>query len=140
MFSLIFFAGASGICYFPAAFQGEYVTQTSSSRSSASSGGPATVSYSSLSVLFDSIPAWGVCHRRIGNDVVLVDDTGGLTCYRCYKLALRSPNVVQAHTADLDKCYATEERAVAECPTDMDIRRGAAKEIMLYRKSRSLKT
>ena len=47
------------MCYFPAAFQGEYVTQ------SIMSGVPA-ISYSTLSVAFDSIPVWGTCQKRIG--------------------------------------------------------------------------
>ena len=115
------------MCYFPAAFQGEYVTQ------SIMSGLPA-ISYSTLSVAFDSIPVWGTCHKRIGNNVILMDDTGGLTCYKCFNLVLRSSNVLQIHTAGLDKCYTTEEKAVHDCPSDMMIRERRAREIMLYRK------
>lgn len=95
--------------------------------------GVPTISYSSLSILFDSIPVWGVCHRRIGNNVILVDDTGGLTCYKCFNLVLRSSNVLQIHTSGLDKCYTTEERAMADCPSDMTMRERRAREIMLYR-------
>ena len=116
-----------GSCYFPAAFQGEYVTQ------SIMSGVP-TISYSSLSVLTDSIPVWGACHRRIGNNVVMMEDTGGITCFKCFNLVLRSSNVLQVHTGGLDKCYTTEERAIADCPTDVAIREKRAREIMLYRK------
>ena len=97
------------------------------------SGNP-TISYSSLSILFDSIPVWGVCHRRIGNNVILVDDTGGITCFKCFNLVLRSSNVLQIHTAGLDKCYTTEERAMADCPSDIKIRERRAREIMLYSK------
>ena len=122
-----FFSGVRGSCYFPAAFQGEYVTQ------SIMSGVP-TISYSSLSVLFDSIPVWGVCHRRIGNNVIMMEDTGGITCFKCFNLVLRSSNVLQVHTGGLDKCYTTEERAIADCPTDIAIREKRAREIMLYRK------
>jgi len=118
--------GSEASCYFPAAFQGEYVTQ------SIMSGLP-TISYSTLAVLSDSIPVWGTCHRRIGNNVILMDDTGGLTCYKCFNLVLRSSNVLQIHTAGLDKCYTTEERAMADCPSDMMIREQRAREIMLYR-------
>ena len=120
-------SGSEASCYFPAAFQGEYVTQ------SIMSGLP-TISYSTLAVLSDSIPVWGTCHRRIGNNVILMDDTGGLTCYKCFNLVLRSSNVLQIHTAGLDKCYTTEERAMADCPSDMMIREQRAREIMLYRK------
>ena len=80
------------------------------------------------------IPVWGMCHRRVGNNVVLVDDTGGLTCYKCFNLVLRSSNVLQIHTAALDKCYTTEEKALADCPSDMSIREKRSREIMLYRK------
>ena len=93
-----------------------------------------TISYSALSILFDSIPVWGSCHRRIGNNVILKDDTGGIECFKCFNLVLRSSNVLQIHTAGLDKCYTTEERAVADCPNDMTIREKRDREIMLYRK------
>ena len=53
------FSGSHASCYFPAAFQGEYVPQAIMS-------GVPTISYSTLSVLFDSIPVWGICHKRIG--------------------------------------------------------------------------
>lgn len=126
VFSAVSISGVRGSCYFPAAFQGEYVTQ------SIMSGVP-TISYSSLSVLTDSIPVWGVCHRRIGNNVIMMEDTGGITCFKCFNLVLRSSNVLQVHTGGLDKCYTTEERAIADCPTDIAIREKRAREIMLYR-------
>ena len=81
-----------------------------------------------------------MCHRRVGNNVVLVDDTGGLTCYKCFNLVLRSSNVLQIHTAALDKCYTTEEKALADCPSDMSIREKRSREIMLYRKFTRLAT
>merc|ERR1711953_1385690 len=111
--------GSEASCYFPAAFQGEYVTQAIMS-------GVPTISYSTLSVLFDSIPVWGICHKRIGNNVILMDDTGGLTCYKCFNLVLRSSNVLQIHTAGLDKCYTTEERAIADClgPQHFNLQKG----------------
>lgn len=94
-----------------------------------------TISYSTLKVSFDSIEVWGQCHRRIGNNVILFDGTGQLQCYKCFNMVLRSSNVLQIHTAGLDKCYETEERAVADCPSDVAIREKRAREIMLYRKS-----
>ena len=63
-----------------------------------------------------------------------MDDTGGLTCFKCFNLVLRSSNVLQIHTSALDKCYTTEERAVADCPSDTTIREKRAREIMLYSK------
>ena len=77
------------ICYFPAVYQGEFVSQAGGGEA----GG--AVSYSTISVLYDSIPVWGYCHRRVGSSVILMDDTGGLTCYRCFTLNLRSSNVLQ---------------------------------------------
>ena len=125
-------ASARAICYFPAVYQGEYVSQAAVARPEQSSQ-PA-ISYSTISVLYDSIPVWGYCHKRIGSNVILMDDTGGLTCYRCFQLSLRSSNVLQVHTGGLDKCYTTEERAIADYPTDIAIREKRAREIMLYRK------
>ena len=60
--------------------------------------------------------------------------TGGTNCIRCFELRLRSLNVVQIHTEGLDKCYTTEEAAVATCPTEQSIIQGQSKEIMLYSK------
>ena len=94
------------MCYFPAAYQGEYVTQAIMSA-------VPTISYSKLTVQFDSIPIWGVCHRRIGNNVILVDEIpgggengnsySGTRCFKCFNLVLRSANVLQIHTSGLDK-------------------------------------
>ena len=94
--------GTFASCYFPAAFQGEFVTQAIMSA-------VPTISYSKLTVQFDSIPIWGVCHRRIGNNVILVDeipdggDSAGTRCFKCFNLVLRSSNVLQIHTSGLDK-------------------------------------
>ena len=61
--------------------------------------------------------------------------TGGTNCIRCFELTLRSLNVVQIHTEGLDKCYTTEEAAMATCPTDESIATGKSREIMLYSES-----
>jgi len=94
---------------------------------------PFQVSYSTIKVLYDSIPVWGYCHRKIGNNVILVDDTGGITCYRCFHLSLRSSNVLQIHTRGLDKCYTSEEAASSTCVSGMDIHSQDTSEVMLYR-------
>ncbi|GIY78196.1 uncharacterized protein CEXT_619671 [Caerostris extrusa] len=65
--------GLSSICYFPIEFQGTFLTQT---QASAAYGGH-TVTYSEITVEVDSIPPWGRCHRRRGNNVILKDSTGG---------------------------------------------------------------
>jgi len=118
------------ICYFPAVYQGEYVSQAVMHSEMPNSQ---EISYSTISVLYDSIPVWGYCHRRIGNNVILMDDTGGITCYRCFHLALRSSNVLQIHTRGLDKCYTSEEAAQSTCVTQLDIYDQDASEVMLYR-------
>ncbi len=66
---------------------------------------------------------------------LLLYRTGGTNCIRCFELTLRSLNVVQIHTEGLDKCYTTEEAAMATCPTDESIATGKSREIMLYSKS-----
>ena len=49
-------------CYFPVEFQGEFLTQSMTSRE---------IAYNSVSILFDSVPGWGACHRRLGRHVIL---------------------------------------------------------------------
>lgn len=66
--------------------------------------------------------------------ILSLDRTGGTNCIRCFELTLRSLNVVQIHTEGLDKCYTTEEAAMATCPTDESIATGKSREIMLYSK------
>ena len=124
-------ASARAICYFPAVYQGEYVSQAAVARPEQSSQ-PA-ISYSTISVLYDSIPVWGYCHKRIGSNVILMDDTGGLTCYRCFQLSLRSSNVLQVHTRGLDKCYTTEEAAEATCVSSLEMWGAEVSEVMMYR-------
>ena len=41
---------------------------------------------------------------------------------------------LQVYTEGVDKCYTTEEAAIATCPTRVDITTGQAREIMLYSK------
>ena len=122
-------------CYFPAAYQGQFLTQSYmpglSSEYEVSRSSPIT--YSTISVQYDSIPIWGYCHTRIGNNVLLMDDTGSITCYRCFHLALRSSNVLQIHTRGLDKCYTSEEAALSTCVSQEDIEQKDASEVMLYR-------
>lgn len=57
---------AMGSCFFPTEFQGEFMTQASSR------GGP-NLQYAPITILPETIPIWGVCHRRFGNRVILVD-------------------------------------------------------------------
>ena len=54
------------LCYFPTEYQGEWMTQ-------ASSRGGINLQYAPITILGESIPVWGVCHRRIGKRVILMD-------------------------------------------------------------------
>ena len=62
-------------CYFPVEMQGEFMTQWL--------GGGGEISYTSLSILYNSIPGWGACHTRRGSRVVLRQ---GEHCFRCLSL------------------------------------------------------
>ena len=91
------------------------------------------IAYSSVSILFDSIPSWGHCHRRLGKHVIIKASD---ECFKCLSLVSRSPNVIQIHSASgMDKCHGrTEEEARASCPGRQQIReRRGAQEIMLYK-------
>jgi hypothetical protein len=132
-------------CFFPSEFQGEFVTQSSQR-------GETSLQYSPVTILPESIPVWGICHRRMGNKVLLTDRylgslgphflrnlkgisiyrTGGINCIRCFQLTLRSLNIVQIHTEGVDKCHNNEITALASCPTDESIVSGQSREIMLY--------
>nr|XP_045585367.1 uncharacterized protein LOC123747308 [Procambarus clarkii] len=123
---------AAGVCYFPVEYQGIFATQ--SSISSISEG--SVHQYSQVTILPDAIPVWGVCHRKINNNVILRDHTGGEDCFRCFHISLHSRNVIQIYTEGLNKCYSTEGAAHQTCPTLHTIKARRASEIMLY-KSRS---
>lgn len=58
-------------CYFPAEFQGEFVTQVSGKEASDTSNEP--IQYSTINITFNAIPVWGYCHRRVGDNVLLMD-------------------------------------------------------------------
>lgn len=114
----------NAMCYFSAEMQGEFVMQSIIMAGS-------QVQYSKVNITADAIPIWGMCHRRIGNNVILMDSFSGAYCIRCFHLKLRSRNILQVHTEGLDKCYTNEEAAEATCPQD-DIQ-DRSKEILLYK-------
>ena len=95
------------------------------------------IAYTSISILFDSIPTWGNCHRRLGSHVILSSSSGRNQdipdCFKCISIVSRSPNVLQLHTNGLEKCHATEEAAKASCPSRQEIRERKASEMMLYK-------
>ncbi|KAF8782355.1 hypothetical protein HNY73_012651 [Argiope bruennichi] len=127
---MFYIESVSSICYFPIEFQGTFLTQT---QASAAYGGH-TVTYSEITVEVDSIPPWGRCHRRRGNNVILKDSTGGEDCIRCFHITLKSLNVIQIHTEGLARCYTNEEAARATCPDERAVLERRFKEILLFRK------
>ncbi|XP_049781506.1 uncharacterized protein LOC126183504 [Schistocerca cancellata] len=112
-------------CYFPVELQGKYVMQSTATSS---------VQYSQVDITADAIPIWGHCHRRIGNNVILMDESGAASCIRCFHVRLRSRNVLQVHTEGLDKCYTSEHVAEAKCPNEATLHmQEPSKEILLYK-------
>jgi hypothetical protein len=67
----LFVTSATCGCYFPVSQQGEFMTQWLHS---------STITYTSLSVLYDSIPGWGTCHSHHGQLIILHQ---GHHCFRC---------------------------------------------------------
>nr|XP_045585186.1 uncharacterized protein LOC123747194 [Procambarus clarkii] len=116
----------TAVCYFSLEYQGTYATQ------SIISGG-SDVRYLEVVIQADSIPIWGTCHRRLGNNVILYDTTGGTDCVRCFHLEFRSRHILEVHNEGLRKCYTNEEAALQTCPTVDDIRNRQTREIMLYK-------
>ena len=114
-------AGGSA-CYFPVEMQGEFMTQWL--------GGGGEISYTSLSILYNSIPGWGACHTRRGSRVVLRQ---GEHCFRCLSLVQRSPSVQQLHTREVGQCHPTEELALDSCPSEAEVRGRQVTEMMLYK-------
>ena len=108
-------------CYFPVEMQGEFMTQWL---------GGGGISYTSLSILYNSIPGWGACHSRAGSRVVLRQ---GEHCFRCLSLVQRSPSVQQLHTREVGQCHPTEELALASCPSKEEVMRRQVTEMMLYK-------
>ncbi|XP_063599370.1 uncharacterized protein LOC134775737 [Penaeus indicus] len=120
------FDPGSCVCYFSLEYQGVYATQ------SIISGG-STIQYLEVAIEADSIPIWGNCHRRLGNNVILYDTTGGTDCVRCFHLQFRSRHILEVHNEGLERCYTNEDAALQTCPTLEDIRNRETREIMLYK-------
>jgi hypothetical protein len=98
------------------------------------------IAYTSISVLFDSIPSWGTCHRRMGRHIILASDSNRRPandkegCFKCISIVSRSPNVLQVHTNGLqERCHPTEDLARLSCPGQQAIRERKAQEMMFYK-------
>lgn len=116
-------------CYFPPEFQGEYKMQSSNTGEG--------IQYSVLNITANSIPIWGNCHRRIGNNFMLMINYGSNSCVRCLHLKLRSKNVLQVHAAGDEqiskKCYTNEESAAINCPSEASLETRSETEIILFK-------
>ncbi|XP_032666188.1 uncharacterized protein LOC116841863 isoform X2 [Odontomachus brunneus] len=101
-------------CYFPAEFQGEFVTQVSGK-----AGGTADepIEYSAMNITFNAISIWGYCHKRVGDNVLLMDSDDGRDCLRCFRPIRRSRNVIEVFSEAVNRCYTSESAALASCDT-----------------------
>ncbi|XP_076032406.1 uncharacterized protein LOC143020133, partial [Oratosquilla oratoria] len=114
----------NAVCYFPGELQGKWKTQQSTStRGHHGRGVRAPLEYSTVTIEADIIQEWGVCHTRVGNNVILADRSGGSGCMRCFHLSVVSPNVMQVFTESLDTCYTNQQAALDTCPTPPRIAR-----------------
>jgi len=96
----------------------------------------AEISYSSVSVLYNSIPGWGKCHARHSDHrLVLREDRrgGSGSCFRCIRMVARSKNVIQIHMNNIYECHDTEEQAIKVCPRAADVVARTSVEMILYK-------
>ena len=56
------------------------------------------------------------------------------SCYRCFRMKVRSYNILQLHTKTLEKCFIKEEMARESCPSDTQLNDKHLKELILFRK------
>jgi len=112
-------------CYFPVEIQGEFMTQSLVDQE---------IAYSTVSILYNSIPGWGVCHSRHGVRIVLQDKTvNGDTCFKCLRLAAKSRNVIQIHSRDIYQCFSSEQDSLLSCPSVSEVAGRKVTEMMLYK-------
>ncbi|KAL0108161.1 hypothetical protein PUN28_015033 [Cardiocondyla obscurior] len=102
-------------CYFSAEFQGEFVTQVSGKGAGGMVNEP--IQYSTINITFNAIPVWGYCHKRVGDNVLLMDRYDDKDCIRCFRLLRRSRNVIEVFSEALNRCYIYESAALASCGT-----------------------
>lgn len=63
---LCFLFPAFGICYFPPGLQGQFEMQSSLAEGQ-------QVQYSTVNITIGTIPIWGQCHKKVGNNYILID-------------------------------------------------------------------
>ncbi|XP_025268422.1 uncharacterized protein LOC105254742 [Camponotus floridanus] len=103
-------------CYFSAEFQGEFVTQEVSGKGVGSMANE-SIQYSTINITFNAISVWGYCHKKVGDNVLLMDRSRYKDCTRCFRLLRRSRNVIEVFSEALDRCYMSESAALASCDT-----------------------
>ncbi|XP_043499321.1 uncharacterized protein LOC122522343 [Polistes fuscatus] len=103
-------------CYFPAEYQGEFVTQVNVKDSTIGTTNK-PIQYSTINITYNAIPVWGFCRRRVGENVLLIDRYGDGDCIRCFRLKRRTRNVIEVFSEDLNRCYTYESAAIASCET-----------------------
>nr|XP_012215431.1 PREDICTED: uncharacterized protein LOC105667894 isoform X1 [Linepithema humile] len=103
----------TGGCYFPAEYQGEFVMQVSGMGAGGIMYEP--IQYSTINITFNSIPVWGYCHERKGDNVLLMDRYGEKDCVRCIRLQQRSRNVIEVFSQALNQCYTRTKLASESC-------------------------
>ena len=114
-------------CFFPTELQGDFASQWLESGHE--------ISYTQISILYNSIPGWGECFYRERERVVLREESVRGECFKCVRLVQRSRNINQVHVRDTNQCYVTGEEALENCPSDDEIvsRHPSVTEMMLYR-------
>ncbi|CAH0562713.1 unnamed protein product [Brassicogethes aeneus] len=120
-------------CYFSNEFEGEYVMQSTLQGAPPPGNG---IHYSALNITVNSIPIWGNCHKRIGNNFIFIDNVSETSCIRCLHLKLRSANILQVFATSqetLSKCFTNEESALANCPSEESILKRETAEILLFK-------
>ncbi|XP_014488529.1 PREDICTED: uncharacterized protein LOC106751839 isoform X2 [Dinoponera quadriceps] len=102
-------------CYFPAEFQGEFVTQVSGKAAGTEADEP--LEYTAINITFNAVSTWGYCHKRAGDNVLLMNSDDGTDCLRCFRLVRRSRNVIEVFSEAANRCYTSEPAALASCDT-----------------------
>ena len=117
----------SSECFFPTELQGDFASQWLESVHE--------ISYTQISILYNSIPGWGECFYRERERVVLREESVRGECFKCVRLVQRSRNINQVHVKDPNQCYSTGEEALENCPSDGEIVSAdpSVTEMMLYR-------
>ncbi|XP_011878018.1 PREDICTED: uncharacterized protein LOC105567627 isoform X2 [Vollenhovia emeryi] len=98
-------------CYFPADFQGEFVTQVNGRGMAIEE----PIQYSTINISTSAISVWGYCFKRVGDNVLLIDRYNDSPCIRCFQLVRRGRNIIEVFSEALNRCYINETDASRSC-------------------------